>query len=228
MKIKKFFIAIIPIIILITVIMLYIKLDFETILDVNEIISKIEEFTKKQDSIAPLIFLLLFVIRTVILIFPYNIFAVIAGKLFEIKLAILLCIIGIFLSSTFAFHISKIIGKTCLNKILNNNFIKRKVLKNKKININTEKHGFKIILILRLSFVFPLDVLSFVAGISRIKYRDFIFATILGTLPETISLVYFGKNLNKPFSTEFFVSILLVILLIVLIPIIIKKKKSLN
>jgi uncharacterized membrane protein YdjX (TVP38/TMEM64 family) len=56
-----------------------------------------------------------------------------------------------------------------------------RILKNKLKNFDSkmEKHGFSIILSLRLSMLFPFDIVNYAAGMSKIRYRDFILGTMI-------------------------------------------------
>ncbi|WP_406542019.1 TVP38/TMEM64 family protein [Clostridium ljungdahlii] len=125
--------------------------------------------------------------------------------------------IGCFGSATLAFFLSRFLGRSFVNKIL-----KGKALT---LNDNIEKYGFRIMTAMRLSFVFPYDPLSYAAGLTKIKYRDFIFGTLVGILPEMVTYSLIGGNLTKPFSFKFILPII-VLFIIACISIYMHKKKS--
>lgn len=56
--------------------------------------------------------------------------------------------------------------------------------------------GFKIVLLLRLSPVFPFTVLNYALSVTRISFRQFVLATWIGTLPGTVMYVYVGSALK--------------------------------
>ena len=89
------------------------------------------------------------------------------------------------------------------------------------------KYGFRIMTAMRLSFVFPYDPLSYAAGLTKIKYRDFILGTLIGILPEMVTYSLIGGNLTKPFSFKFILPII-VLFIIVFISTYLYKKKSRN
>jgi uncharacterized membrane protein YdjX (TVP38/TMEM64 family) len=59
--------------------------------------------------------------------------------------------------------------------------------------------GFKIVLLCRLCSLIPFDLTSYASGVSKISFRQYILATWLGRLPETLLFAYLGssaKDLN--------------------------------
>lgn len=65
-------------------------------------------------------------------------------------------------------------------------------------------NGFKALLIARLLPLAPSGIITAVAAISRIRFRDFFLATLLGKLPPVVikvllghDLVYAGENMNR-------------------------------
>ncbi len=53
--------------------------------------------------------------------------------------------------------------------------------------------GFKIILLLRLSPIFPFNLLNYALGLTRVSLRDYALASLLGMLPGTFLYVYLGS-----------------------------------
>jgi uncharacterized membrane protein YdjX (TVP38/TMEM64 family) len=57
--------------------------------------------------------------------------------------------------------------------------------------------GFKIVLLLRLSPVFPFNVLNYALGLTRISFRNYLLASWIGMLPGTVMYVYLGAALGN-------------------------------
>ena len=57
--------------------------------------------------------------------------------------------------------------------------------------------GFKIVLLTRLSPVFPFNVLNYAYGLSRVRFRDYLIGSWLGMLPGTVMYVYIGSSLKS-------------------------------
>jgi uncharacterized membrane protein YdjX (TVP38/TMEM64 family) len=56
-----------------------------------------------------------------------------------------------------------------------------------------EHHGFRLVVLMRLALVFPFNVLNYALGTSRIRFRDFFFGSLIGTVPGTVLYVYLGS-----------------------------------
>lgn len=54
-------------------------------------------------------------------------------------------------------------------------------------------HGFKVVLLLRLSPIFPFSLLNYSLSLTRVRLRDYLPATFLGMLPATMFYVYLGS-----------------------------------
>lgn len=175
------------------------------------------EYIASYGSFAVLVFIVLFNLRTLFVFFPYSIMVLLGGSVFGDIYGFLVSMICVYSSATAAFYISKLAGKDTVEKLLKG--------KMKQLDGKIEEHGFKIILLMRVSYIFPFDALSYAAGLTKVKYRHFILATVLGMIPETFSLSMLGHNIKNPFSWNFIVSIALVFLTII-VPIFVKKVRN--
>ncbi len=54
------------------------------------------------------------------------------------------------------------------------------------------EHGFKIVLLLRLSPLFPFNLLNYALGVTRVSFRDYLLASWIGMAPATVMYVYLG------------------------------------
>lgn len=154
---------------------------------------------------AALVFLLLYSVKPILIFFPAMVFTAIAGNIFGPILGFLLTIIGLFTSGTFAFCLSRALGKPFVAKITRGKLLK--------LDENIEQHGFRIMLLMRLSTLFPYDTLSYAAGLTKISYVDFISATIIGTAPEMLAYSYVGHNMRHPSLQRIVIPIFMIIAL---------------
>ncbi|HCK40833.1 MAG TPA: hypothetical protein DHW22_04280 [Planctomycetaceae bacterium] len=60
------------------------------------------------------------------------------------------------------------------------------------VNRAVEAAGFKIVLLTRLSPVFPYNVSNYLLGITTVRTRDYLFARWIGMLPGTVLYVFLG------------------------------------
>ena len=60
----------------------------------------------------------------------------------------------------------------------------------------SRKEGFKIVLLTRLSPVFPFNVLNYLYGLTDVSLKDYVLASI-GMLPGTVMYVYIGSTFGE-------------------------------
>jgi uncharacterized membrane protein YdjX (TVP38/TMEM64 family) len=57
----------------------------------------------------------------------------------------------------------------------------------------TERRGFRLVVLLRLSPVVPFSLLGYLMGVSRISFRDFVLASTLGKTPSLVLYIYLAS-----------------------------------
>lgn len=176
-----------------------------------------QEYISSFGHFAALIFIAISSVRTLLIFFPFFIMVVLGGSIFGPLYGFIYSMISVFISANIAFMISRYLGKDSVQKLLRG--------RAKNVNLKIEQHGFKIIFLMRISSIFPFDILNYMAGLTKVKYKHFIFATVLGGIPEIFSLTYLGENIKSPFSVNFIIAIILVIVTVA-VPFIISKMKS--
>lgn len=181
-------------------------------------VSLLKEYIKSYGMVAPIVYIVMFTFVPLTL-FPDSILAISGGMVFGMIWGTLYTIIGALFGAVLSFYISRILGRSVVSKIVKN--------KGRYFEEGVEKKGFILILILRLIPLIPFDVISYLAGLSKIKFKDFILGTAIGIIPGILIFINIGdKSLNFK-SIEFIISLILLIGLLV-ISLIIKKKISFN
>lgn len=166
-------------------------------------VKHVRRYILSYGKFASVIFVLLYSLKPVLLVIPVSLLSIMAGNIFGPYKALLLSMIGCFTSGTLAFFLAKFLGRSFVDKLL-----KGKAMK---LDANIEKHGTLIMAVMRLAFVFPYDPLSYAAGLTKMKYRDFILGTLIGVFPEMISYSFIGKQLEHPFSFKFIIPIISIV-----------------
>lgn len=57
--------------------------------------------------------------------------------------------------------------------------------------------GWKVVLLLRLSPLFPFNLLNYALGLTRVRLRDYVLGSFLGMLPGTVLYVYLGSLVTR-------------------------------
>lgn len=143
----------------------------------------VEAWVKDQGKWAPTIFITIFVIASVILI-PADIFVFTAGAVFGIWWGYLYVVIAEIVAMLVEFVLARYILKTRVE-----GFMKRHPKFNA-IDKAVSQKGLKIALLLRLGPV-PLSPLSYILGVSRISFKNYLIACP-GILPCLFAVVYYG------------------------------------
>lgn len=143
--------------------------------------------------LAPVILVAVYLVACVLLI-PGSLITLGAGFLFGLGEGFVVVSIGSVAGATLAF----LIGRTAAR-----DWISRKVRQNTKFQAVDEavgRRGFYIVLLTRLSPVFPFTLLNYFYGITAVKTRDYVLGSWIGMIPGTLMYVYFGslvKNLTE-------------------------------
>ncbi|MGL5417053.1 MAG: TVP38/TMEM64 family protein [Clostridium sp.] len=168
---------------------------------------KIEEvltFIEEKGTFAVVIYLAIYVVKPFFLIIPTNIIAIAGGLMFGPVKGFILTMIGFFIAGTIAFFISRVLGREFVEGLLGGKMLK--------LDENLEGNGFKILFLLRLPPILPYDPLSYACGFTKVSYKHFIIASLLGVMPETLCYSILGKNMDRPFSPEFIIPIVLLVI----------------
>ncbi len=59
------------------------------------------------------------------------------------------------------------------------------------------EQGFRIVLLLRLSPLIPFNLLNYALGLTRVRTRDYVLASLLGMVPGTLLYVYLGSLITS-------------------------------
>lgn len=170
--------------------------------------NEIRNFLIGFGILAPIIYIIIFTFVPLTL-FPDALLAVSSGLVFGIIPGIIYTLIGAMSGATLAFFISRKLARDKLDN---------KLGAHKKMYSLIEKRGFLLILCLRLIPLIPFDIISYVSGLTNVKYKDYILATILGILPGVIILVSIGDAVSSSEQTKIYISVAALVVLFALAP----------
>ena len=174
-------------------------------LDQEITVGTLKEYTQSFGAFAPLIYVLIFTLVPLTLI-PNSLLAISGGALFGLYYGSLYTLIGAAFGATLSFGLSRYFGKTLAEKLISN--------KAQCFSEHAEKNGFLFVFLLRLIPLVPFDVISYGAGLSRIRYIDFLSATCLGIIPGVIVYSNIGDKSSDIHSAGFYISLAILAALI--------------
>jgi len=186
----------------------------------NEIVSigSLKEFIKISGWLGPIFFLFLYIATSVIL-FPAALLSIAAGSIWGVMTGTILTVISAAISSIIPFFISRGLG---------NSFMDNLFKKNETLNVCDNflsKNGVISVLTMRLIPLFSWDLVNYGSGLCNIKFRDYLLATALGTIPGSLTYNLIGSQLGRPLDLKQ-LSIIIVLSLSLFIGTLILRKKQ--
>lgn len=131
---------------------------------------------------APLYFILIYVAISFVPI-PIAPIMFIGGFIFEFIPAVIATIIGCLIFSTISFYMARFLGRDYYE------YLESKNKKLKTLDLKIRKDPFENLLLLRLFFIIPGEIINIYAGLSKIKFKDFITSTLIASIPLIICCV---------------------------------------
>jgi uncharacterized membrane protein YdjX (TVP38/TMEM64 family) len=133
----------------------------------------------------PVVFILGYAVATVAFI-PGSLLTLAAGAIFGLAKGTVYTLIGATLGASAAFLVARYLARGA---------IERRIAGNPKfaaIDRAVGREGFKIVALLRLSPVFPFNLLNYALGLTRVSFLQYL-AACMAMLPGTLLYVYYGK-----------------------------------
>jgi uncharacterized membrane protein YdjX (TVP38/TMEM64 family) len=135
--------------------------------------------------LAPLAFIAIYIVACVMFL-PGSILTIGAGAIFGVVRGSIYVSIAATLGATAAFIVGRYLARDWVSAKLEGN------TKFKAIDEAVGKEGWKIVILTRLSPIFPFNLLNYAYGLTRVSLRDYFFASWAGMIPGTILYVYIG------------------------------------
>ena len=156
---------------------------------VQDLLKAALDWIGKLGPWGPVIFVGLYVVATVLFV-PGSVLTLGAGAVFGVALGSVCVSISATLGATAAFLVGRYLARDT---------IARKIEKNEKfatIDRAVADEGWKIVLLTRLSPVFPFTLLNYAFGLTRVKLSHYVLASWIGMMPATVMYVYLGSIVN--------------------------------
>lgn len=182
---------ILPIIIILSFVAI-ITLNFDKIS-----ISDILHYVPKNYFLAIITFLILYLVKSLSIVFPLMILYITSGIIFTPIYGILVNIVGLFISLSVPYWIGRFCGRDLLDKLT------LKYNKLEKLQIAKTKNEWFVSYILRMIGIIPVDIVSMSLGAIKVNYKKYISGSLIGLLPKMIIQTYIGEAIIDPTSSRF-------------------------
>jgi uncharacterized membrane protein YdjX (TVP38/TMEM64 family) len=117
---------------------------------------------------------------------PASVLTLAAGAIFGIAEGTVYVFAAALLGSSLAFLISRYVARGAIERRLEGN------ARFQAVDVAVGQQGRRIVFLLRLSPVFPFNLLNYALGLTRVRFVDYLIAGT-GMLPGTLAYVYLGS-----------------------------------
>ena len=145
----------------------------------------LEGYVQSLGAIGPAIVALAYIVCTVLFI-PGSIITIGSGTLFGLKIGFLVVLIGANLGALCSFLLARTLMREKVARWAESN------PKFCSLDQAIGRQGFKMVLLMRLSPIFPFVLLNYFLGLTAIRTGAYALANLLGMLPAMLLFVYIG------------------------------------
>jgi pyruvate/2-oxoglutarate dehydrogenase complex dihydrolipoamide dehydrogenase (E3) component/uncharacterized membrane protein YdjX (TVP38/TMEM64 family) len=164
-------------------------------LPVRQWFMEFDSYVKLLGAVGPFVVVLVYVICTVLFI-PGSWITVGTGTLFGLKTGFVVVVLGANLGALCSFLLAR-------------TFLREKVAtwaaanpKFRSLDRAIGKQGFKMVLLTRLSPVFPFVLLNYFLGLTAVRTSAYVLANLFGMLPATFLFVYIGAAVGDAIAGQ--------------------------
>jgi uncharacterized membrane protein YdjX (TVP38/TMEM64 family) len=134
---------------------------------------------------APLAFIAIYVIACVLFI-PGSILTIGAGVIFGVLWGSIYVSVASTAGATAAFLVGRYFAREAVARRIEGN------VRFRSIDDAVAREGWKMVLLTRLSPVFPFNLLNYAYGLTRVRLAEYVVASWIGMMPATVMFVYLG------------------------------------
>ena len=174
--------------------------------------------TKESYTKTFIVILIIYVIKTIVMVIPLNVLYIAAGMILPPLYAVIISYIGVTVEMALGFFIGRRIKQTNTFKKLGKNKYANKVMEFGSSNSILSS------MLVRIVKGPPADLTSILMGSTGMNYPQYILGTLIGITPGMIPVIFMGKAVFNPFSAEFFVPLVLYLIFIIVTFIIFRNK----
>lgn len=151
----------------------------------QEILRNALQWIDSLGIIGGIAFIAIYIIATVAFL-PGSILTLGAGIVFGVVLGVVYVWVGATIGAIAAFLVGRYLARGWISRKIagNHNFTA--------IDQAVAREGFKIVLLTRLSPIFPFNLLNYAFGITGVSLKDYALGSV-GMIPGTLMFVYIGS-----------------------------------
>lgn len=154
-------------------------------LGLDQLLGGVEEAVASAGALGPLLFIAAYVVATVLLV-PGSVLTLAAGALFGPLLGTAVVSVASTLGASAAFLVGRYLARPA---------VERRIASNRKfsaVDAAIAAKGPRIVLLLRLSPLFPFTLLNYALSLTSIEFGPYVLSSWAGMLPGTVAYVALG------------------------------------
>jgi uncharacterized membrane protein YdjX (TVP38/TMEM64 family) len=155
------------------------------------LIEWIESAIAAFESLGPIgyvLFVLAYILGALLLL-PEAIFTIMAGALFGTLVGSAIAWGSAIVAAFLAFFLTRLVLRERVER-----YVERKSEWLRAVNRQLPKEGWKVVALARVSPLFPFGLQNYLFGMTKVRRRDYLFATAIGILPGTIVYAFLGAT----------------------------------
>jgi uncharacterized membrane protein YdjX (TVP38/TMEM64 family) len=138
----------------------------------------------------PFLFVLVYIVGCVLFV-PGSLLTIGAGMIFGLLVGTVTVSIGSTLGAGAAFLLARSVVREWVVKAT------KTMPRFRAVDEAVGREGFNVVLLTRLSPLFPFNLLNFAYGITSVSFRDYFLASWIGMLPGAVLYVYIGTAVTS-------------------------------
>ena len=159
-------------------------------LPVAQWLSQFQAYVRGAGAIGYVVYALVYGVCVVFFV-PASILTLGAGAIFGLVAGTIVVIFGATLGATIAFLLARTILRKRIEKMTEGN------AKFAALDKAITREGAKIVLLVRLSPVFPFTYINYAFGLTGVRLSSYVWTTLAGIAPATFAFVYIGSIANE-------------------------------
>jgi uncharacterized membrane protein YdjX (TVP38/TMEM64 family) len=152
--------------------------------------------------------------------FPTAVLSSAAGALWGAYLGTGMTVISATLAACIPFFIARVMARRAVSKLI------EKSPGASRCDRFAGRNGFMTVLIMRLIPVVPWDMVNYLSGLCSIRFRDYLLASLLGTIPASFTYNLIGASVGGTVDKTAVAVVAAITVLFAIVILIIKKRSG--
>lgn len=149
----------------------------------------IRDYIQSFGKSAVLVYIIAYVLNTISVLPPIAPLSLAAGLIFGPFYGALYLMLAAVLGTSATFMISRYFARALVDRMAKGRF--------RDFDERLKANGFMTVFFLRVIPLLPYEVLNYASGLSKIRFKDYFLATLLGLIPGVAIAAFFGGSLGE-------------------------------